>query len=142
MSQIGSSSGVRVAAQPLSNVYTVLLLIGAVALILALVLLAVVMDRNYGAVMGEENMKAVDQAAAQQQRRRAELDEVDESLKRFPEGISPAAGTAPPDTGAGTGTDTGTGTGAGAAPETGEATTPPAGTEPAPEAGTETPAGN
>ena len=134
MSQIGSSSGVRVAAQPLSNVYTVLLLIGAVALVLALVLLAVVMDRNYGAVLGEENMKAVDQAAAQQQRRRAELDEADESLKRFPEGIAPAVGTAPMDTGAGTG--------AGAAPPAGEATTPPAGTEPAPGAGTETPAGN
>ncbi len=135
MSQIGSSSGVRVAAQPLSNVYTVLLLVGALALIVALVMLVVVMNGNYGGVLGEGPMKAVDEVAARQETQRSELEDVDQSLRRFPEGISASQGTAPSPTGAG------------ATPGSGETTTPetePAAPEPSGAAGTGTdaPAGN
>jgi hypothetical protein len=134
MSQIGSSSGVRVAAQPLSNVYTVLLLVGAVALVLTLVMLCVVMDGRYGTILGftkegEANKKLPAAIADQQEDRRDELEEVDQALKRFPEGISASAGTAP----SGTGTE--------AAPETGGTATPPeTGGGTAPGAGTEAPA--
>ncbi|MEA3367638.1 MAG: hypothetical protein U9R68_05935 [Planctomycetota bacterium] len=132
MSQIGSSSGVRVAAQPLSNVYTVLLLVGAVALVLALVLLCVVMDRNYGTVLGftkegATNKQLPESVADQQKTRRGELEEADRALNRFPEGISASAGTAP--SGAGTSPAPAGGT---TAPDTGGGTAPGAGTaEPA-----------
>jgi len=104
MSQTGSSSGVRVATQPLSNVYTVLLLVGAVALVLALVLLCIVMNRNYGAVLGEANTELLEKVAAQQEERRIELEKVDQALTRFPEGISASAPAATSEEeGAGTG---------------------------------------
>jgi len=53
MSRIGSSSasGVRVAAAPLSNVYTVLLLVAAVALVVAVVFAAASLQTRYGAVL-------------------------------------------------------------------------------------------
>ncbi|MFO8014230.1 MAG: hypothetical protein R6X20_13100 [Phycisphaerae bacterium] len=134
MSQIGSSSGVRVAAQPLSNVYTVLLLVGVVALVLTLLMLCVVMDARYGTILGftqkgEANKQLPATIADQQASRRRDLEEVDQALKRFPEGISPSAGTAP------------SGTGADTAPAPGGAATPPeTGGETAPGAGTEAPA--
>ena len=93
MSQIGSSSGVRVAAQPLSNVYTVLLLIGAVALVLTAVSLAIYMDKAYGTILGgEEALKAVDAAQRRQAGVARELDQADDALKKFPEGVA----TTPP----------------------------------------------
>jgi len=143
MSQIGSSSGVRVAATPLSNVYTVLLLVGAVALVVTLVILVVVMDRNYGAVLGlskegEANKQMHEKVAAQQEARRSELKEVDQDLKRFTEGISASAGTAPP---AGTGTTPPTGGGAPAPePESGGAAETGTGGGTAPGAGAAPPA--
>jgi len=121
MSQIGSSSGVRVAAQPLSNVYTVLLLVGAAALVLALVLLCIVMDRNYGVILplsdaGKANQELPAEVANQQESRRSKLKEADKDLKRFPEGIS-ASAAAPSETGAATTPEMGGGT----APGTGTA---------------------
>ena len=155
MSQIGSSSGVRVAAQPLSNVYTVLLLVGALALVVALVLLCVVMDRNYGTILGftkegGTNKQLPEKVADQQETRRGELEQADQALKRFPEGISASAGTVP--AGAGTSPAPAGGTTApetgGTAPETGGTAPETGGTAPetgggtAPEAGTAEPAGN
>jgi len=142
MSQIGSSSGVRVAAQPFSNVYTVLLLVAALALVLALVLLCVVMDRNYGAVLGftkegAANKQLPESVADQQKARRGELEEADQALKRFPEGISASAGTAP----AGAGTSPAPAGGGTAAPETGSRTAPDTGGGTTPEAATSKPAG-
>ncbi|MBE3070641.1 MAG: hypothetical protein IMZ55_11175 [Acidobacteria bacterium] len=103
MSQIGSSSGVRVAAQPLSNVYTVLLLIGGLALALTLVVLCITMNARYGTILGvsEEGKQAKaapDAAKSRQNAEKARLQEVEEQLKRFPEGVTgtaPAVGGAP-----------------------------------------------
>jgi len=110
MSQTGSSSGVRVATQPLSNVYTVLLLIGALALVLALVFLCIVMDRNYDVILalteeGQANKALPEKTAEEQETRREELEEADRSLKRFPEEISASAPTAPSKEGEATETD-------------------------------------
>jgi len=132
MSQIGSSSGVRVAAQPLSNVYTVLLLVGGVALITALVFLCLELDKNYGTILGitekgEANKTLHEKVETQQEERRQELEEVDKALKRFPEGV-----TASPDAGAGP-AGAGSGTSAPETPPAGTSTEPPVGdtTEPA-----------
>ncbi|HUU93053.1 MAG TPA: hypothetical protein VM238_17815 [Phycisphaerae bacterium] len=115
MSQIGSSSGVRIAAQPLSNVYTVLLLLAAVALVATAVMLAVTMDSRYGAVLGvtEESKQAKREAQGAPRsaefpeartkthydQAKAKLDEGEQNLKQFPEGAVPPAvggGTTPP----------------------------------------------
>jgi len=103
MSRIGSSSasGVRVAAEPLSNVFTVLLLIGALALVLAAVMLWVTLDKRYGATFGTSDagkaaLDAPAKARADQQAADAELTEKLAAIRRFPEAISkkaaPAAG--------------------------------------------------
>jgi hypothetical protein len=129
MSQIGSTSGVRVAAQPLSNVYTVLLLVAALTLLVAAVKLGVYMNSQFDTVLGgQEALDAVGAAARTQSAAQAELDEKQEAIKRFPEGAAaaPAAGTetAPaPDQGMTP------------APET-PAPTPEAPAGPAPDAGT------
>jgi hypothetical protein len=47
MSRIGSSSAVRVAAQPLSNVYTVLLLVAVLALVVAFGVTAYTVQTHY-----------------------------------------------------------------------------------------------
>ncbi len=53
MSRIGSSSAVRVAAQPLSNVYTVLLLVAVLALVVAFGVTAYTVQTHYpGGVLG------------------------------------------------------------------------------------------
>jgi len=96
MSQIGSSSGVRVATQPLSNVYTVLLLLAVVALIVSLVFVCIALDRNYGTILGvseegKRNKELPDHIAKEQAEFRDQLKQVDAALERFPEGIEPAA---------------------------------------------------
>jgi len=130
MSQIASSSGVRVAAQPLSNVYTVLLLIGGLALVVVFVMLAVTMNDRYECVLGvtEEGKRAKEEPDVQKARQdsvRDELNQTDKAIKEFPEGVAAAIG-------------------AGVTPPAPEVTTPPAGdatTPPAPEV-TTPPAGD
>ena len=113
MSRIGSSSasGVRVAAQPLSNVFTVLLLIGALALVLATVALVVVGDKRFGATLGITDAgKAALEAPVQSSRKAkdaaSELEKVRDQIRRFPEpfkkggpaaeGAAPSEPAAPP----------------------------------------------
>jgi hypothetical protein len=111
-----------------------MLLVGALALIVPLVMLVVVMNGNYGGVLGEGPMKAVDEVAARQKTQRAELEQKAEEIRRFPEDISASQGTPPADAGGAASPATG---GGAAAPETGGAA-PGAGTEPPADA----PAGN
>jgi len=98
MSQIGSSSGVRVAAQPLSNVYTVLLLLGAVALVATAVMLGVTMNDRYGCILGvtdegQRAKEAPEDAKRRQDSVRTELGETDKAIKEFPEWVTaPAVG--------------------------------------------------
>ncbi|MCX5683975.1 MAG: hypothetical protein NT049_09855, partial [Planctomycetota bacterium] len=99
MSRIGSSSasGVRVAAQPLSNVFTVLLLIGALALILATVALVMVGDKRFGVTFGltGEGEAALKAPASAQQKAKAaetELAKMREQINRFPEPFKREAG--------------------------------------------------
>jgi len=102
MSRIGSSSasGVRVAAEPLSNVFTVLLLIGALALVLAAVMLWVTLDKRYGVTLfgvSDAEKAALDapgKARAAQQAADAELTEKLGAIRRFPEAISKKAAPA------------------------------------------------
>jgi hypothetical protein len=111
MSRIGSSSasGVRVAAQPLSNVFTVLLLIGALALVLAAVALVVVGDKRFGATLGITDAgKAALEAPVQSSRKAkdaaSEMEKARDQIRRFPEPFrksGPAAeGSAPSEPGA------------------------------------------
>jgi hypothetical protein len=101
MSRIGSSSsvsGVRVAATPLSNVYTVLLLVGALVLILTLVGIVVTMDKRYGVVfgvtdVGKANLKAPDVAKEEHDRAAKALSDMDKALEQWPAGM-----VAPPPT--------------------------------------------
>jgi hypothetical protein len=100
MSQIGSSSGVRVAATPLSNVYTVLLLIGALVLALTLAGIWINGDRTYGVVWGitdsgKANLKALDTAKANQEAAEKELNQNWEALKQWPAGMVPPVPPAP-----------------------------------------------
>jgi hypothetical protein len=101
MSRIGSSSGVsgvRVAATPLSNVYTVLLLVGALVLVLTLVGIIVTMDNRYGVVFGvtdagKANLKAPEVAKEEQDRAAKALSDMDKALEQWPAGM-----VAPPPT--------------------------------------------
>jgi len=100
MSQIGSSSGVRVAATPLSNVYTVLLLIGALVLALTLAGIWLIGDRTYGVVWGitdsgKANLKRIDTAKADEEAAQKELNDKAEALKQWPAGMVPPAPPAP-----------------------------------------------
>ena len=89
------------AAEPLNNIYTVLLLIGAVALTAALIMLWVTLETRYGATFGVSEagkaaLKAPEDEAQKQQAARAALDEKMEALKRFPSTIgAPATPTQP-----------------------------------------------
>lgn len=123
MSRISSSStsGVRVAAQPLSNIYTVLLLIGALGLVGALVMLWVTLDGRYGATFaigdkGKAALKEPAEAKERVDRATADLAATTDAMKKFPEVM----------------------TGPGATPAEGTGTTPPA--TPAPAAPAEAPA--
>jgi hypothetical protein len=100
MSQIGSSSGVRVAATPLSNVYTVLLLIGALVLALTLAGIWIIGDRTYGVVWGitdsgKVNLKRIDTAKADEEAAQKELNDKAEALKQWPAGMVPPVPPAP-----------------------------------------------
>jgi len=101
MSRIGSSSasGVRIATEPLSNIFTVLLLIGALALVLAAVMLWVTLDKRYGVTFGVSDagkaaLDAPGKARAAQQAADAELTEKLAAIRRFPEAISKKAAPA------------------------------------------------
>ncbi|MGB2938598.1 MAG: hypothetical protein WBD05_10465 [Phycisphaerae bacterium] len=102
MSRIGSSSasGVRVVAQPISNIYTVLLMIGAIALIVTTVVLCVSLSRyGPGLSFGEPGPeKARDQHLEAAE---AELEAAQKALGQWPEEavggtVPPARGPAPP----------------------------------------------
>ena len=101
MSRIGSTSGVRVAAQPLSNIYTVLLLVALLAVVLTLVLLGYVLQTRYGGTLGygEEATQERQQADDNIARNRADLDQMDKTLLGYSGGggmAPPPAGTLPP----------------------------------------------
>jgi hypothetical protein len=88
MSRIGSSSGVRVAAAPLSNVYTVLLLIGALVLILVLTALWITTNQKYGVILGVSDegktaMQAPDLAKAAQTKAQVSMDQWASVIKDF-----------------------------------------------------------
>jgi len=97
MSRTGSSStsGVRVAAEPHNNIYTVLLLIGAAALTAALIMLWGTLESRYGVTFGVSEagkaaLKAPEDEAKKQQAARAELDEKTKNLERFPANVGAA----------------------------------------------------
>ena len=107
MSRIDSSSasGVRVAAEPLSNVYTVLLLVGLVALVAGVVMLGLTLDTRYGVVFGltsqgEAAMKGPDAAKANLAEVESKLKLGAEQIKGFPENVGkgtlPVAPATPP----------------------------------------------
>ena len=92
MSRIGSSSasGVRVAAQPLSNVFTVLLLIGALALVVAVTALMVTGSKRFGVTFGltsegETALKAPGNSIQKATSAADELAKMREQINRFPE---------------------------------------------------------
>ena len=105
MSRISSSSasGVRVAAQPLSNIYTILLVIGFLVLVLALVMLWVTLEQRYGVVWNltepeNNNLKAPADAAAKQKAARDELKSVQDGIDawKLPSPMRPAPAPAAP----------------------------------------------
>ena len=92
------------AAQPLSNVYTVLLLVAAMALVLAAVTLGVYMNKAYGSFYGGEMaMNTLRDTQQSQKTVEAELDIVQKALIDYPltistagpGGLTPAEGAAP-----------------------------------------------
>ena len=100
MSRIASSSsasGVRVAAQPLSNVYTVLLLLGAIALVTALVMTCITLQGRYGSILplgsaGEQSQRDLEDAKSKQAAVGGELDQMQKALEQWPQGT---VGSAP-----------------------------------------------
>ncbi len=95
MSRIGSSSGVRVATQPLSTVYTVLLLIAVLALVVAIIYAAMTLQSNYGGTLGygDEVEQDVERARAFIRSASQELDTESGAIERFPGGGAPATPT-------------------------------------------------
>jgi len=99
MSRIGSTStsGVRVAAQPLSNIYTVLLVLSAVALVVAVVMACVSLQTGYGAILpigegGKQAEAALDSAQRRLRDDDTAMDAVDEDLEQLTiEASEPAA---------------------------------------------------
>ena len=102
MSRIASTSGVRVAAQPVSNIYTVLLLVALLALVFALVFTMYVLQTRYGgsAGYGDEVDQALQGAARAIEAGRANGDAMDDRLKNFPAGGGPPPAAPPPPAGA------------------------------------------
>ncbi len=90
MSRIGSSSGVRVAAQPLSNVYTVLLLVTALLLLVVAIFAGMSLQEMAGGTLGfgEE----ADQMLTQAQ---SAVQAGERQLAQLAEGSAAGAGTAP-----------------------------------------------
>jgi hypothetical protein len=101
-----------VAAQPLSNVYTVLLVIGGLALLLSLAMLWVTLEKRYGVVWTapDQGKAAYDIAAKDQEKLRADLKTQEAAmagglpetpkLATPPEATAPAASGAPAEGGA------------------------------------------
>ena len=111
-SSSSSISGVRVASEPLSNVYTVLLLVGVLALLAATIMIWVALERGYGTTFSitdegkansEASVKAKDKALNDQKAMQAKYKS---DIASFPAqlGAAPLAPVAAPS--AGTSTDT------------------------------------
>jgi len=88
MSLIGSSSGVRVAAAPLSNVYTVLLLVASLVLLLTLVAIWITTNQKYGVILpvsdaGKANMDMPDKVKAEQAVKAQKLQEKMAEIGKF-----------------------------------------------------------
>jgi hypothetical protein len=105
MSRISSSSasGIRAAVQPLSNIYTILLVIGFLVLVPALVMLWVTLEQRYGVVWavtepGKNNLNAPADAAAKQKDARDELDNVQAGISawKLSSPVKPAPAPAAP----------------------------------------------
>ncbi len=84
-----SASGVRVAAQPLSNIYTVLLIVGLLSLILSLVMLWVSLEQRYGVTFavtdeGKAALAAPTDAAKAQVAYKADLDAKSKAIEAWP----------------------------------------------------------
>jgi hypothetical protein len=97
MSRIGSSSasGVRVAAQPISNIYTVLLMIGVIALTVTTVVLCVSLSRYGPGLSFGEKTSAIEKARDQHlETAEAELEVEQKALGQWPE--ETVGGTVPP----------------------------------------------
>ena len=150
MSRIGSSSasGVRVAAQPLSNVFTVLLLIGALALVVAVAALMVTGSKRFGVTFGltsegETALKAPGNSIQKATSAAADLAKMREQINRFPEPFkkegqpaeaAPAESVTPPPPSPETPAAPPAATPPAPAAETPAAPAPPAATPPAPAA--------
>jgi len=109
MSRIDSSSasGVRVAAQPLSNVYTVLLLTGLLVLVAATILLWVTLEGRYGVTFAvtQAGKDALEQPSLQEanvKAQRAKLEETRKFITGYPEELGPYPAPATPGTEGGT----------------------------------------
>ena len=98
MSRIASSSsasGVRVAAQPLSNIYTVLLAVGAMALVVTLAITCIMLQGRYGSILpgSESARQALETARSRQREAGAELDRTQKALEQWLEGGAAGAET-------------------------------------------------
>jgi hypothetical protein len=83
-----SASGVRVAAQPLSNIYTVLLIIGLIGLLISLIMVWVALEKRYGVTFAvtDEGKTAVNMPTREMDKQKAanaELDAKDQALKTW-----------------------------------------------------------
>ena len=100
MSRIASTSGVRVAAQPMNNIYTVLLLVALLALVFTLAYTLYILQHYYGgsAGYGEEVDQDLQGARGAIQAGQENCKEFDKWLEAFPAGgaaPAPASGTPP-----------------------------------------------
>jgi hypothetical protein len=103
-----SASGVRVAAQPLSNIYTVLLIIGLIGLLISLIMVWVALEKRYGVTFAvtDEGKAAVSLPTREMDKQKAanaELDAKDLALKTW--GTVPATATTPVEAPAAAATD-------------------------------------
>ena len=78
-----SASGVRVAAQPLSNIYTVLLIIGFLGLALTLVMLWITLDQRYGVTfaVSDEGKAALAAPGVEMAKQKTKFDELEAKRK-------------------------------------------------------------
>jgi hypothetical protein len=99
MSRIGSSSGVRVAAAPLSNVYTVMLLLAALLLVLVLTAVWVTDNQRYGVIIpvsddGKTNMAQAQKVKDQQDAATRDLEQKAAALRNYGQTPTSTAGKA------------------------------------------------
>jgi len=95
MSRIGSTSGVRVATQPLSNIYTVLLLVALLAVVVSVGILGYILQTRYGGTLGfgEDVDRELQQAQQTLKDNRDDLDQMNRTLLDYTGGAG--AGPAP-----------------------------------------------